>query len=509
MNSGQPACEPQPMLAPDTGDQRSFYAQILRHSSIYGIGVLVQKMGSIVMLPIYTRYLSPSDYGLIELLDLSITVFGMIFGSQMSAALFYHYFEAETPKARGTVVTTTMLGSAVLGALGGGLGILLAGRVSVLVFHTPAYAAYLRILFFQFLFSLPLESCFCWLKAINRTDLFVLLSILRLILSAALNTMFLVGLRLGVSGFLMGSLISTAVLAISMVCLCLYRTPLAFDFIIFKRLCRYSMALSIGGAALFIMNFADRFFLQRFTTLADIGLYSLAYKLAMLVSYLHSSFNTYWSAQMYALAQQKSYSMYFSRVFTYLFLTLSTASVVISMSSGIALHILTTPAFFAARRLVPILVLAYFLRALGDYFRCVLYIENQPGRDAQLNWLGAGLCLLGYAVLIPGLKVWGAAIATVFAFALVAVVGFLWARRLRPFVLEWRRLAAIVSAAGVAIYGHSLLRPASLSEEVVVTALLVSTYIGLLVLLFPAHSEEKALLKSIPRSAARFLQTLR
>jgi O-antigen/teichoic acid export membrane protein len=502
MNGGQPACELEPTLA--SGSQRSFYGQILRHSSIYGIGVLVQKAGSILMLPIYTRYLSPSDYGLIELLDLSLTVLSMIFCAQFSAALFYHYFEAATPKARGTVVATTVLGSAVLGALGGGLGILFAGRVSVLVFNTPAYAHYLRILFLQFVFSLPLESCFCWLRTINRADLFVLLSICRLLLSAALNTIFLVGFKLAIPGFLMGSLISTAVLAVVMVSLCLRRTSFAFDFILFRRLFRYSLSLSVGGAALFIMNFADRFFLQYFTTLANIGLYSLAYKIAMLISYAHSSFHTYWTSQMYSLARQKSYAMYFSRVFTYLFLMLSTVSVAIILSSGIALHILTTPAFFAARRLVPLLLLAYFLRAIGDYFQCVLFIENQPGRGAQINWLGAGLCLLGYAALIPGLEVWGAAIATVLAFALVAFVGFVWARRLLPFVLEWRRLAAIASAAGVAICVRLLLPAAALGQEVVTAALLGCAYIGLLVLLFPARTEEKALLKNIPRLAARF-----
>jgi len=502
MDGSQPACELQPTPASDTGGQRSFYGQILRHSGIYGIGIMVQKAGSIVMLPIYTRYLSPRDYGLIELLDLSVTVLGMIFCAQFSAALFYHYFEAATPKARGTVVTTTLLGSAVLGALGGGLGILLAGRVSVLVFHTPAYAAYLRILFFQFVFTLPVESCFCWLRTINRADLFVLLSICRLVLSAALNTIFMVGFKLAITGFLMGSLIATAVMALVMVFLCLHRTSGPFDFSLFKRLFRYSLTLSIGGAALFIMNFADRFFLQRFTTLANIGLYSLAYKIAMLISYCHSSFHTYWSSQMYDLAHQKSYAMYFSRVFTYLSLVLATVSVVISLSSGIVLHILTTPPFFAARRLVPILLLAYCLRAVGDYFRSVLYIENQPGRDAQINWLGAGLCLIGYAVLIPGLKVWGAAIATVLAFAVVAVVAFIWARRLRSFVLEWHRLAAISSAAGVTICVHFLLPANALGEEVVTAALLVCVYIGLLVLLLPVRTEETTLLKSVARFAA-------
>jgi O-antigen/teichoic acid export membrane protein len=175
---------------------------------------------------------------------------------------------------------------------------------------------------------------------------------------------------------------------------------------------------------------------------------------------------------------------------------------VISLSSGIVLHILTTPPFFAARRLVPILLLAYCLRAVGDYFRSVLYIENQPGRDAQINWLGAGLCLIGYAVLIPGLKVWGAAIATVLAFAVVAVVAFIWARRLRSFVLEWHRLAAISSAAGVTICVHFLLPANALGEEVVTAALLVCVYIGLLVLLLPVRTEETTLLKSVARFAA-------
>ena len=40
-----------------------------KHSAIYGFGGLVQRILAVLLLPVYTRYLSPSDYGIVETLD--------------------------------------------------------------------------------------------------------------------------------------------------------------------------------------------------------------------------------------------------------------------------------------------------------------------------------------------------------------------------------------------------------------------------------------------------------
>lgn len=472
-------------------EQRALYKEILSSSGIYGLGLLAQRVGSILLLPLYTRYLTPRDYGLLELLDLSIVVFSMLFGANFSAALSYHYFEA-SPAKRNTVVGTTMTGATMLGATGALIGISASPLLSLSVFGTPTYAGYLRILFLQFAFSLPLEACFCWLRTINRPRLFVSFSIVRLLLSVGLNVYYLVVLAQGVSGFLTASCLATALLAGVGCVFCIARNGIAFDWGLFVRLFRYSLTLSLGGAALFIMNFGDRFLLQRFTSLAQIGIYSLAYKMAMLISYLHSSFHTYWTSQMYRLAQAEAFPVHLQHIFTYLVLVLVSGGLFIVVASGAALHLLTTQPFYAAGELVPILVLAYLVRAVGDYFRCILYIHNLPGRDALLNWLGAVVCIGGYLLLIPSMGTRGAALATLIAFTVVAVQAFRWARLLSPFGLEWRRLSTVVASATIVLLLRLSIHYQSFYAELALIAGLFGLYVLLLVALhFPSETEKR------------------
>ena len=46
-----------------------------RHSLVYGFGALATKAIGFLMLPVYTRYLTPADYGILEILDLSLSLF--------------------------------------------------------------------------------------------------------------------------------------------------------------------------------------------------------------------------------------------------------------------------------------------------------------------------------------------------------------------------------------------------------------------------------------------------
>ena len=49
-----------------------------KHSVIYGLGGLVSRILAVLLLPLYTRYLSPSDYGKVETLIALTTVVGIV-----------------------------------------------------------------------------------------------------------------------------------------------------------------------------------------------------------------------------------------------------------------------------------------------------------------------------------------------------------------------------------------------------------------------------------------------
>ena len=68
--------------------------ELLRHSAIYGLGNLVARIVSVLLLPLYTRYLTPGDYGLIETLVALSAVLTALVAQAMKSAFFRFYFDS-------------------------------------------------------------------------------------------------------------------------------------------------------------------------------------------------------------------------------------------------------------------------------------------------------------------------------------------------------------------------------------------------------------------------------
>ena len=78
-----------------------------KHSAIYGLGGLVSRILAVLLLPLYTRYLSPSDYGKVETLIALTTVIGIVLRMGISSAFFRFYFDSPEPAARRLVLRTS------------------------------------------------------------------------------------------------------------------------------------------------------------------------------------------------------------------------------------------------------------------------------------------------------------------------------------------------------------------------------------------------------------------
>ena len=473
------------------------YFEILRASGIYSLAIIVQRLASILLVPLYTRYLTPKDYGVLELLDLTVSVFTMLAGGSFASALFYHYFESDQVENRKKIVSTTLLGSILLGLIGSAIGCLVSSPLSILIFNSDQYSLYFRILFVNLAVSLPLEACLSWLKAINRPGAFMTASILRLVLAIALNAILLISFHMSIDGVLWSTLICSSITALALMVYCFSANRIHFDLRLFLRLFKYSVPIGLSGLALFVIHFADRFFLQRYATLSDIGIYSLGYKLGMLISYVHTSFHTYWSTQIYQLVRGEKGSRMITEVFTYLGLVLTFCAVVIVVFAEAALELLATPAFRSAVQVVPWIAAAYVLRGFGDFFRCLFFVENRPGLDARLNWTGAAFCFALYCVLIPKFKLLGAAAATTLTFLFVGLLALHWTHKLRPFTLEWARLIKIGVAAMLAVVVFAGTPRPTLFTSAAIAVVSCSVYPLVLIVLGFLNNKEKYAVKMI------------
>jgi O-antigen/teichoic acid export membrane protein len=428
----------------------SIYGKIAHSSAIYGTGVVAARLASFLLLPVYTRCLTTADYGILELLETTLSVFSMFLGGRFADALFYHYSGEAALAAKNRILSSMAMGAWLIGGIGGLIGLASSPAVSRLVFENAVYTRYFQIVFIGFALSVPLEVGFAWLRAIDRPVIFVSVSILRLGLTLALTILLVVFRGMQVLGVLYSNLAVTAAMAVGLTGVCLWRTGLSFESAVFFRALRFSLPLGLGGIGLFVIHSGDRFFLQRYVSLADLGIYALAYKLGMLVSQVQVAFSTYWTAHGYDVLRSEQGARVFAKLNTYMLAVIIWAGVAVIAFSPPVLRFMAAPQYLPALRYVPWIVLAYVLRAEADYFRFLLYVDGRTSADAALITVSAVICVAGYALLIPIYKLGGAVAATFLAFVVLTAGARLVARQKRPYPIERHRLVHLsLPAAGI------------------------------------------------------------
>jgi len=470
---------------------RSIYRDILHGSAFYSLPLLVQRITGFALLPLYTRLLAPSDYGTMEMLDQAVGLLTLLLGSSFASALSYFYFQSEAPDWKRRIVSTTILGSLLLGIGCAILGIAGSGLLSGLMFGTPDNAGYFRILFAGVAFSFPLEAVLCWLRTINAAPLYAFASILRLAATMGLIVALMLGAGWRIAAVLTGTAVVTTIFGIVLILLCRRRLgPFQFDPALFRKVFRYSAPMAVTGLALFVLHFGDRFILNSYITIDQLGIYSMAYKVGMLIAFLSSTFNSYWTSQIFGIMKRPDGDEVFARVFTYLNVVMLFAVVCVSVFARPTLRMLATPPFLAAAALAPLIAGAYYVRAMGDFFRNILYVQGRPGLDAVFNWIGATFCLGSYFVLIPRWGAWGAATATFLSFLFLLVLIAAWTFRIRPYRLEIARLSKGLLAAAIPLSISYLVRPEWLASQIGLGLVLALLFPALLVVLrFPTPGE--------------------
>jgi O-antigen/teichoic acid export membrane protein len=467
------------------------YQKLLAKTSNYSIAMLASRAAAFILLPVYTHYLRPSDYGVLELLDLLASITGLLVGVNLGQGLFYFYFSAETDAARARWISAALFGAILLGSVAGLAGILLAAPISNFIFGNATYSSYVTLSLLALSVSVTSEVGYCFMRTLERVSHYVTTSLVTLGLSIILNVILLVGFQLGVKGIQISALVTGVGLAAYMIIYISRHIPISLDPVYLVRMIRYSMPLAIGGLGALVIHYGDRMFLRHRISLSELGIYSLGYKIGMLVAFCHAPFIMHWNSQVSALVRGPDAGRIFARASRYLAAALISVVVLLSVFVKPLLDIMVAPAFRMAYVLVPWIAFAYLLRSFGAHMQSVFIIEGRPQLEARANILGAICCVTGYALLIPPFKTRGAVAATIAGFLVVLIYSYYEAWRLRRFTLEFGRIGRMLlfgTTAIVAFYGIS---PVGFVNEVGLASVCTAVYGSLLFYCAGFDAEER------------------
>jgi O-antigen/teichoic acid export membrane protein len=449
--------------APPSARQPAFsFPAIGRHSLIYAAGIFASKGVAFLLLPVYTRYLTPADYGILQLIVMTMEVIALIAGSRLAHGIFHFYHKAETERDKRSVLSTALALLVMTYGLTAAAAIVLAPVITAAVFGEGAhYAGYLRIAVLamagEALVIVPVA--FLQLKA--RSKFLVHVQLAKLVLQASLNIIFLIPLGMGVRGVLLSSLISNAIVGVVLATLLLRTNGFVIAAGHARDLVRFGVPLMVTQVATMLLMFGDRFFLNRAAGEATVGLYGLAHQFGMLlllVAYI--PFEQIWNPTRFEVARRPDRDEIFARAFTYLNLVLISGGVGIGLFVSDVLGIMAAPAFHPAAALVPGILLGFLFQAWMSFHNVALLITERTTWYAAVNWIGAGIALVGFVTLIPLFGAAGAVATFVVAFSTRWVIVYALGQHFWPVRYRWKP-SLIALGWGTAVVLAAWLLPAT------------------------------------------------
>jgi len=469
-----PGCDQASKIASPSANSFGFRSA-LRNSSALSLPQVAARILSLALIPVYTRCLSPADFGILELLDLTLYFFTALCGAQLSSAILFFHAKGRAIDEE-EVFNAGLLWGTSIGIVFAALGCLLASRLSAVVFGSQQFTSPLRFYFAAFSTGPLFEAALVILRVKNRIGLFNLAIISRNVFQAGVNVALLWLARLGYMSFVWSSL-ATSLLFGAIAVVCFYTR---YRFVVNRATifgtARYSMPLGVGAIMMLMVHYGDRFFLQRFVSLSEVGIYSLSYKIGMLAYAVYGPFSIYWSVERFRISSGDLGDHFYTRIFTYLALIMGATLLILSAISGPALFYMVPKEYQRAAPLIPWIALAYVLRALGEHLRGALMVTGQTITDTKISVTGGLLCLACYALLIPRYGASGAVAATLVAFAFMAVPSFVTAQRVKRYRFEAKRLAQIVFSVCLSVGPALALRNSSIGVRTAAAAISILAF---------------------------------
>src|SRR6185437_515434 len=380
------------------------------HAATYAIGNIARRFVGFVMLPIYTRYLTPADYGVIGLLTLALALFESVFGGRMGRAIPKFYYDAADERGRRAVIWGAVSLTALVSAASMIAFVLLRGWGSQLLFGDRKYELALG-LFAVNLLSRPIENAgMLYIRLQERSRLFLAVSMSKLALQIALNLLLVVYWREGVIGVVVSGIVSSSLFGIGLLTyIAACETP-AFDGQLTRTMLKFSWPLWLSGLAGLYIGSSGGMYLRVFDSLSDVGRLELALRFAAVIGMLvWTPFLQHWEPMSFRYYKEADGKRKFQVAFTVISTLLFISGLAISIFSQPVIRIMAAQPFYGAAAIVPILTLGVIVTSLTSFFNFSFIATGHTKIHSLCQYMTALVITILYVGLVPAFGLVGAA----------------------------------------------------------------------------------------------------
>lgn len=420
------------------------------NSLFYLLGMVLNRGLAFLLLPLYTKHLTPADYGVLAICG-TTTILAMTITLSVDSALPLLYSKLDEHEFKKLLTTVwawfliVPLLFIVIVDIGG-------SQVAAILLAEVAWDPYLRLAVWIAYFSIPSTMVLSLLMGEQKAREYAVFTVASFLVTTLLLIYFVAVRRQGALGSLRGQIIAAVVIAVVSHLIVLKRSwPLRAPWISRKHLVaalRLCVPFMPHVLSLWLLNVSDRWVLSYFVDLSAIGLYSLAYTLGMVVPMFGTAMISAYSPIYYRRAADESFRSQLPRLLCLYLLVHTWIALAISLLAPEILRLMTQPAYYQAAALVPWIAAGYWF-VVGVYQLSFAVISHHGRSEWTILLTGppAITNLVLNWLFVPRYGIWAAAMSTLLTLFLMAGLALFFSRRLDKLPYSWKAIGQMVAVA--------------------------------------------------------------
>lgn len=393
---------------------------LLKNSIIYTIGGVFTKAIAYLLVPLYTSYMSTSEYGIADLFQLTVNIFLLICSVKIASSLVRFTIEDKGNASKYLIASFVI--------------IVMSSVIATLVYWAIA----------ENFLNISISPIYFWLlyvlygarellsedaKALEHNKIYVIDSLIYGCFQIVSGWLLLTLMSDKVMGFVYSQICALVISIVFLVAVLgkhFFSNICKIDVILIKQMLEYSKYLAPAAAGFWIIQFSDRYMVNYILGSAAAGIYAVAYKVPSICGVIVNFFLQAW---YFSSIHEKDNAKYYSSVFSVYQAFIAIVTNFIVIFAKLIANIMFQKDFFDAWIYIPMLVLAVSFSYYA-FFLENIFVVYKDTKTIFYSIVGGAISniVLNF-ILIYLFGIWGAIIATMVSYLIVFIVRYMKLRK--------------------------------------------------------------------------------
>lgn len=394
---------------------------LIKNTTILSFGMICTKGLTFLMTPLFTRWLSASDYGSFDLMVTYMSLLVPFFTLSIGEAVFRKILdESEERKKREIcycAFVICLIGSGVAGI--------------IIMIYSVAFGKDVITLFLFWLFfcgEALFNFCTYLLRGLKKMQIYTIGNILYVVGLSIFSPIFILCFKMGVNGIIFGYFLGDVIsilIMLKMGNLKFYLKKVNVKGSRVQEVLNYSLPMIPNAISWWIINVSDRTIISLFFGGALNAIYAISNKVPALCTTFFSVFHLSWQQSATETMTDKDRDYYYSSVMNSMFSIISSICIVVVSLNYFFFKLLFTDYYFIGMYQSPILVLAIVFSTLAQFLGGIYVAQMKSKKNGFTTTVAAIINLIVSLALIGRIGLYAASLSTLISYFVLFVIRYI------------------------------------------------------------------------------------